>query len=119
PRRVTNLWHLSELLSEAALDQRLGPLALIRWLMLVRSDDAIRSEMVGDAQELRLESSSDAVRLTTVHKSKGLEYPVVFVPFAWDTKHLRGDDDKFVRFHDEQGTPVLDLAASDAHKERA
>jgi exodeoxyribonuclease V beta subunit len=118
PRRMTNLWHLCELLSEAALEQRLGPLGLLRWLLLVRADDTLRSELVGDAHELRLESNADAVRLTTVHKSKGLEYPVVFLPFAWDTNHLRGEDGTFPRFH-QGGRLTLDLAASETSKAEA
>src|SRR5690606_33474981 len=40
PRRITNLWHLVELLVEAAVTQRLGPLALLRWYRIVRSDEA-------------------------------------------------------------------------------
>ena len=121
PRRMTNLWHLCELCAEASIEQRLGPLGLIRFLRIVRADSVLRSELVGDAHELRLESSEDAVKLTTVHKSKGLEYPVVFLPFAWEAKHVRGEDANFVRFHDEQGGLFLDLGSDElkAHKARA
>jgi exodeoxyribonuclease V beta subunit len=112
-RRMTNLWHLCELLSAASIEQRLGPVGLIRFLSLVRTDDVLRSELVGDAHELRLESSEDAVKLTTVHKSKGLEYPVVFLPFAWETRHVRGEDANFVRFHDASGALALDLGSDE------
>jgi exodeoxyribonuclease V beta subunit len=39
--------------------------------------------LAGDEQILRLESDADLVQVVTVHKSKGLEYPVVCLPFAW------------------------------------
>jgi exodeoxyribonuclease V beta subunit len=121
PRRMTNLWHLCELCAEASIEQRLGPLGLIRFFLIVRTDDVLRSELVGDAHELRLESSEDAVKLTTVHKSKGLEYPVVFLPFAWETKHVRGEDQNFVRFHDPAGDSYFDIGSEElkTHRERA
>ena len=78
-RKLTNFLHLAELLHTAETDQRLTPEALCAWLRKQRNDS-------GDAQEdhqLRLESDDDAVLLATVHKSKGLEYPIVFCPFLW------------------------------------
>jgi exodeoxyribonuclease V beta subunit len=116
-RRITNLWHLAELLTEAAVSERLGPLGLLRWLRLVQSDHAQRSELVGDAHELRLESGDDAVTLTTVHKSKGLEYPLVYCPFLWDAARLFEIEKRLVRFHDPAHDDVLtlDLSADKAH----
>jgi exodeoxyribonuclease V beta subunit len=45
-----------------------------------RNSDKERS----DEHQLRLESDAHAVRIVTIHKSKGLEYPVVFCPFVWE-----------------------------------
>ncbi len=119
-RRITNLWHLVELLAAAALSQRLGPLGLLRWFRIVRIDETKRADLVGEDHELRLESSENAVRLTTVHKSKGLEYPVVFCPFLWAPDEPRGVDGEFVRFHDPEAQHALslDLGSPDleAHK---
>jgi exodeoxyribonuclease V beta subunit len=79
-RRLTNALHLAELLQNAST-QVPGEQALIRWLAqqiqdseegLNRSDDVI----------LRLESDAELVQVVTVHKSKGLEYPLVFLPFS-------------------------------------
>ncbi|MBL1377144.1 exodeoxyribonuclease V subunit beta [Zobellella iuensis] len=75
-RALTNLLHLAELMQQAAagLD---GEQALIRHL----------AELIGgqgqaaDEQVLRLESDAALVRVVTIHKSKGLEYPLVFLPF--------------------------------------
>lgn len=75
-RRLTDCLHLAELLQQAAahLD---GEQALLRHLQQQRE-----SSTDEDARRLRLESDEDLVRVVTVHKSKGLEYPLVFLPFA-------------------------------------
>jgi len=99
-RRLTNLLHLGELVHQAATQEHLGPLSLIAWLRDMRLDDETRGSWVGESAQVRLESDARAVRLTTVHKSKGLEYPIVFCPFLWDGNLMWGDDKIFPRFHD-------------------
>jgi ATP-dependent exoDNAse (exonuclease V) beta subunit (contains helicase and exonuclease domains) len=87
-RRLTNVLHLAELLQTASgtLD---GEQALIRWL---------QEQMTGQSTEeqvVRLESEADLVRVVTIHKSKGLEYPLVFLPFATAFKEAKdGADDR-------------------------
>ncbi|WP_028455372.1 exodeoxyribonuclease V subunit beta [Chitinilyticum litopenaei] len=73
-RMLTNVLHLAELLQSAAetLD---GEHALLRWLQEQRA-----SESSNDAHILRLESDAELVQVITIHKSKGLEYPLVFLP---------------------------------------
>lgn len=85
-RRLTNLRHLTELLHEAALTERLGSAGLRMWL----KDRRRRNDAESDTAELRLESDADTVQVVTVHKSKGLEYPIVLAPFLWDGRLLRG-----------------------------
>jgi exodeoxyribonuclease V beta subunit len=85
-RVLTNFLHIAELLHRAETEQRLSPDALCVWLREHIGDSVNTS----DEDQLRLESDDDAVLLATVHKSKGLEYPVVFCPFLWkagDTKN--------------------------------
>ncbi len=79
-RRLTNVLHLAELL-QAASAQTEGEQALVRWLaqQIADSEAGIGG---GDERVLRLESDADLVQVVTVHKSKGLEYPLVFLPFA-------------------------------------
>jgi exodeoxyribonuclease V beta subunit len=115
-RRITNLWHLVELLAGASIHQRLGPLGLLRWYQIVRQDEARRAELVGEDHELRLESSEDAVKLTTIHKSKGLEYPVVYCPFLWESAELRPTDKEFPRFHDPDADYALTLDLGSVEK---
>ena len=76
-RSLTDVLHLAELLqqSSAVLD---GEHALIRHLAEQRQDEGTDN----DVRKLRLESDADLVKVVTVHKAKGLEYPLVFLPFA-------------------------------------
>ena len=78
-RRLTNVLHLTEVLHTESIERKLGISGMIKWLSCQRDPDALRS----DEHELRLESDDRAVRIVTIHKSKGLEYPVVFCPFNW------------------------------------
>ncbi|WP_284620217.1 exodeoxyribonuclease V subunit beta [Aquabacterium humicola] len=79
-RRMTNLLHLAELLQAASM-QVDGEPALVRWL--AGQIEAARGDRTpAEDQVLRLESDADLVQVVTVHKSKGLEYPLVFLPFA-------------------------------------
>jgi exodeoxyribonuclease V beta subunit len=79
-RRLTNVLQLAELLQTASAQVE-GEQALVRWLTQQIADGADGLNGSDDAV-LRLESDADLVQVVTVHKSKGLEYPVVFLPFA-------------------------------------
>ena len=80
-RRLTNVLHLAELLQSASRQQG-GEQALIRWLE--RQIEEVKAGRNGDSDEqtVRLESDEDLVKVITIHASKGLEYPVVCLPFA-------------------------------------
>jgi len=102
-RRLTNLLHLGELLHQAQAGLT-SPDALLRWLQGRRRDTAAAP----DAAQLRLESDQNLVQIVTIHKSKGLEYPVVFCPYLWDGfRNSRGGQEG-IEYHDEAGRPVLD-----------
>jgi exodeoxyribonuclease V beta subunit len=76
-RRLSNLLHLGELLQHAAQSLQ-GEHALVRYL-----GEQIQSpHHDSDAQQARLETDALCVKVITYHKSKGLQYPLVFVPFA-------------------------------------
>ncbi|MCG1040761.1 MULTISPECIES: exodeoxyribonuclease V subunit beta [Burkholderiaceae] len=74
-RRLTDVNHLAELI-QARDSEHPGIAPTLCWLSAQRADPGI-----GDETQLRLESDRDLVQIVTVHKSKGLEYPVVFCPF--------------------------------------
>ncbi|MDT7833653.1 exodeoxyribonuclease V subunit beta [Aquabacterium sp. OR-4] len=104
-RLLTDLLHLAELLQHAAV-QLDGEHALIRHLAEQRAD----ATGDGDARKLRLESDAALVKVVTVHKSKGLEYPLVFLPFACAFRATRPDDTPLT-WHDDAGQPVVALRA--------
>ncbi len=114
-RRLTNYLHLGELLQVASRRQRGGPQGLLDWLALMTSDRAQRGELAAEDVQVRLESEEDAVVVTTVHKSKGLEYPVVFVPFLWQPVKLRGDDEDLPRYYERAARRIY-VGESDLQK---
>lgn len=98
-RRITNLLHLAEILHTAESQENRGPELLMRWLE--RQQDASLPRRV--EAPLRLESDGERVRVITVHRSKGLEYPIVFCPFlysATDVLSSRSNPEKIMAFHD-------------------
>ncbi|MDH3348415.1 MAG: hypothetical protein OEM02_10025, partial [Desulfobulbaceae bacterium] len=94
-RQLTNILHLAELLQEQNF-QRPGMEELRRWLS--EQIAAAESEQAGSAQQLRLESDENLIRIITIHKAKGLEYPVVFLPFIWSGRQPSPSDLNI--FHD-------------------
>ncbi len=92
-RRLTNVLHLAEILHHKSIEKNLGISGLIKWLAEQRNPSTTRLE----EHQLRLESDDHAVKIVTIHKSKGLEYPIVFCPFGWEGT---SPDQNEVVFHD-------------------
>ncbi|HLP30528.1 MAG TPA: UvrD-helicase domain-containing protein, partial [Geothrix sp.] len=107
-RRMTNILHCLDLLHQAERLQGIGLESSIVWL-----ERRISGQEQDETYLLRLETDENAVTISTIHASKGLEYPVVFIPFAWEPPPARNGR---VLFHDEQGERVLDLG-SDRYEE--
>ncbi|MGH8854817.1 MAG: exodeoxyribonuclease V subunit beta [Telluria sp.] len=107
-RRLTNLLHLAELLQQAST-QLEGEQALIRWL----AEQVEGLGEGGDERVLRLESDAELVKVVTVHKSKGLEYPLVYLPFAVTARRTDRRNRAFFEFVGEDGARRLDLGMGD------
>ncbi len=105
-RRLTNLLHLAEILHQESLEKKLGITGLLKWLSEQRDAEMTESE----THQLRLESDDQAVKIITIHKSKGLEFPVVFCPFSWEGSLIK---DREILFHnaDINETLTLDLGS--------
>ncbi|WP_136248328.1 exodeoxyribonuclease V subunit beta [Halomonas borealis] len=112
-RRLTDLLHLGELLQEASTEID-GEHALLRFLAESRAHPQAQS----DTHRLRLESDADLVQVVTIHKSKGLEYPLVFLPFIAAFRPVKKDDLP-LRWHDDDGHLRLTLSADEATLARA
>lgn len=105
-RVLTNLLHLCELLQQAAAELD-GEQALIRHL----SEHLALSGQAGEEQILRLESDEQLVKVVTIHKSKGLEYPLVFLPFICSAKPVDGSRLP-LHYHDASGKAQVTLNPS-------
>jgi exodeoxyribonuclease V beta subunit len=108
-RRLTNYLHLAELLQSAGSKLE-GEQALIRWL-----ENEIQAGSSGaEDQVVRLESDAELVKLVTIYKSKGLEYPLVCLPFATSMRARDRKSTPFVELVDSAGGHELLLEYDDA-----
>ncbi|WP_148400642.1 exodeoxyribonuclease V subunit beta [Enterobacter mori] len=109
-RRLTDILHISELLQEAGT-QLESEHALVRWLSQQIADPNSNSS----SQQMRLESDKHLVQIVTIHKSKGLEYPLVWLPFI---ANYRVQEQAF--YHDRESfEAVLDLSKAESSVELA
>jgi len=111
-RRLTNLHHLIELLQQAAVDEHLGINKTLDWLR-----KAITKASSAEDQQLRLESDEDAVKIITMHRSKGLEYSVVFCPCLWQRSDRLNSEQQLLKCHVD-GRMIVDLGSEDFESHR-
>lgn len=80
-RRLTNVLHLAELIHAQTRRDWRGMQNTLRWLKQQGSTNS------GEEHQLRLESDENLVQIVTIHKSKGLQYPIIYCPFLWKAKN--------------------------------
>jgi exodeoxyribonuclease V beta subunit len=112
-RKLTNLMQLAELVQGAGREHH-GIEAQLKWL-----HESMQSEqMESDEYRLRLESDEGLVKVVNIHTSKGLEYPIVYLPFLWSSRPVDPKKSNSVYYHDGHRT-VLHLAPDEAAYARA
>ncbi|MBR7887326.1 exodeoxyribonuclease V subunit beta [Marinomonas sp. A79] len=94
-RRLTDFLHLTEKLQQKSLELE-SKEGVLRYLRLAIQNPNGNS----DEQKIRLETDAELVRIITIHKSKGLEYPIVYMPFAFTP--YKTSKDKSALFHDQE-----------------
>lgn len=105
-RRLTNFLHLGELLQQVSSELD-GEYALLRWL-----GEAVSRPGGQDAEQvLRLESERKLVQIVTIHKSKGLEYPLVFLPFI--CSHRTAETPLYHEADETGNRTILDLTGAE------
>lgn len=117
-RRVTNLRHALDLIHEAETRASRSPDELLHWLRH-RSELPLSSQ---DRAYLRLETDADAVQISTLHNSKGLQYPIVFLPTLWDAtwrSRIRQSDAPLVLPDEARGEADPVYFLDDAHPHHA
>ena len=110
-RRLTNILHCFELLHGEEHERGVGMEGLIAWF-----SERLGAEEEQEEHQIRLETDEAAVKIVTIHVSKGLEYPVVFCPFLWGGANHKGE---VVMFHNEQWQLVKDFGSSDIDLHRS
>ncbi len=91
-RQMTDLAHMTQLLQEAAHREHFSLPALRDWLREQREERSGATE-----RARRLDHDAAAVQIMTVWVAKGLQYPVVYLPFAFNRNV---QDRKLVLFHE-------------------
>ncbi len=122
-RRLTDLRHVGQLLHAEATSEHLGVAALVTWL---RRRIAEAGQDPDEERSRRLESDAAAVQVLTIHRAKGLEFPIVYYPSLWEPTWIPGSDrdPEPIFFHDEDAglqrtvDVGLDGAAYVAHRRR-
>ncbi|VAW88729.1 Exodeoxyribonuclease V beta chain [hydrothermal vent metagenome] len=104
-RRVTNVSHIIERIHVQVQADNLSMEGVLSYMA-----DAMQGSVGADEESmLRLESDEELVKIVTIHKSKGLEYPIVFCPFVWADSLKNNKADPFT-YHDEQNGECLVLS---------
>jgi exodeoxyribonuclease V beta subunit len=105
-RELTDIDHVAELLASEFGGVGTSAVAVRRGLERMRVEAEEATEP--GPQMRRIDSDAQAVQVTTLHSSKGLEYPIVLLPFSWQSPPSRGP----LIYNDNDGQRIIDIATS-------
>jgi len=102
-RLLTDVLHIAELLHQVETEKKPGMSGLLEYFNRYRTG----LQRTKDEAHIRLETDENAVKIVTIHKSKGLQYKIVYCPFLWNGSRLKTKN-PFV-FHDPDQNNLLTL----------
>lgn len=113
-RILTNLHQLADISAKAEMEGKLDPHSLYSWFNNEMTDPDTDEE-----KTLLLESDQNLVKISTIHNSKGLEFPVVFCPTLWEVMSGKKRN-LFTEYHTQDGDAVIRYdQTSDEESQRA
>lgn len=104
-RALTDLLQVSSLVNTHVVDTESGLAGVVEWLADRIADESHWRRH--EDQTRRLDRDTHVVQIMTVHASKGLQFPIVYVPFGWDAARVAKP--KTFRYHDDAGDRHLDV----------
>lgn len=110
-RLLTDLNHVAEALHDIAHRERLGLPALLEWLRRER-----RRAVQSDERNRRLDTDAAAVQVVSIHRSKGLQWPIVYLPTLFNRWF---DDRATIHRHHDGGRRTLDIGGNASSEVRA
>jgi exodeoxyribonuclease V beta subunit len=112
-RKLTDLLHVEELLLRGERQRKRDPIALMQWFRRLDEDTRDDGAVAYEDLQQRPDAESGAVRVATIHKSKGLEFGIVYCPFTWNDAGLWPFEKIAVKFHDAHRNIKIDLGSQD------
>ena len=103
-RLLTDVNHVAEALHDVAHRERLGLPALLEWLRRER-----RRAVQSEERNRRLDTDAAAVQVVSIHRSKGLQWPIVYLPTLFNRWF---DDRATILRHHDAGTRTLDIGGN-------
>ena len=117
-RHLTDLRHIGQLLHGAATQEQLGAAALTAWL--ARRIEEAAGGAADEERSRRLDSDAQAVQILTIHRAKGLEFPIVYCPYMWEPGWIPEGEPVFFHDPDDDNVRTIDVgvggAGFDAHR---
>jgi len=110
-RVITNLYQIAEICADVEKNEEHDPHSLFTWFRREKRDPG-----EGDENTLMLESDQNLVKISTIHNSKGLQFPVVFCPYLWDYKPNKGSIQAYHAPDDQQYRINIDQKKNEAYE---